>query len=194
MTTRNMHTGKCIIVCAPSGAGKTTIVRHLLGRDLGLDFSVSATSRPRRSHEQDGRDYFFLTSDEFRARIRQEAFIEWEEVYPGRFYGTLRSELDRIWADGRHPIFDVDVVGGLRLKELFGQQAFALFVAPPSIEALEQRLQLRGTETPETLRTRMDKAAYELSFSTRFDRVLLNDKMHRACAEAYELVRTFLHP
>lgn len=159
-----MENGKCIIVSAPSGAGKTTIVRHLLGRDLGLDFSISATSRPKREYERDGRDYFFLTADEFRQRIAEDAFVEWEEVYPGRFYGTLRSEIERIWQAGRHPIFDVDVVGGIRLKELFGNKALSLFVSPPTIQALEQRLMLRGTETPETLRVRVDKASHELSF------------------------------
>src|SRR5690606_24934571 len=136
----SMENGKCIIVSAPSGAGKTTIVRHLLGRDLGLDFSISATSRPKREYERDGRDYFFLTADEFRQRIAEDAFVEWEEVYPGRFYGTLRSEIERIWQAGRHPIFDVDVVGGIRLKELFGNKALSLFVSPPTIQALEQRL------------------------------------------------------
>ena len=123
--------GKCIIVSAPSGAGKTTIVRHLLGRDLDLDFSVSATSRPKRDYERDGHDYFFLSAEEFRKRIAADGFVEWEEVYPGRFYGTLRSEIERIWKDGRYPIFDVDVVGGLRLKEIFGENALSLFVSPP---------------------------------------------------------------
>lgn len=186
--------GKCIIVSAPSGAGKTTIVRHLLGRGLGLDFSVSATSRPRRDYERDGHDYFFITADEFRARIAADAFVEWEEVYPGRFYGTLRSEIERIWQQGRHPIFDVDVVGGLRLKEIFGGKALSLFVSPPTIEALEQRLLLRGTETPESLRVRVDKAEHELSFTVKYDHVVINDDMHQACEEAYETVRAFLAP
>ncbi len=187
-------TGKCLIVSAPSGAGKTTIVHHLVGRGLGLEFSISATSRPRRGQEQEGKDYFFLTADEFRARIDAGVFVEWEEVYPGRYYGTLRSEVERIWAQGRHPVFDVDVVGGLRLKEIFGHRSFALFVAPPSIDALERRLHTRGTETIESLRTRMDKAALELTYSKHFDHVLLNDELHRACEEAYQVVRTFLHP
>lgn len=187
-------TGKCIIVSAPSGAGKTTIVHHLLGRGIGLAFSVSATSRPMRAHERNGHDYFFITADEFRARIAAGAFVEWEEVYPGRFYGTLRSEVERIWREGRHPIFDVDVVGGLRLKEIFGRAALSIFVSAPTIAALEQRLLLRGTETPETLRTRMDKAAHEIAYSGRYDRVLLNDDMGRACQEAYEMVQAFLNP
>lgn len=184
--------GKCIIVSAPSGAGKTTIVRYLLGCGLGLDFSISATNRPKRDHEQDGRDYFFITTAEFRQRIGAGAFVEWEEVYPGRYYGTLRAEIERIWANGHAPIFDVDVVGGLRLKELFGEQALSIFVSPPTIEALEERLLLRGTETAETLRTRMDKAGQELAYSTRYDRILLNDDMHRACEEAHEVVNAFL--
>ncbi|HRP80363.1 MAG: guanylate kinase [Flavobacteriales bacterium] len=184
--------GKCIIVSAPSGAGKTTIVRYLLGCGLGLDFSISATNRPKRDHEQDGRDYFFITTAEFRQRIGAGAFVEWEEVYPGRYYGTLRAEIERIWANGRAPIFDVDVVGGLRLKEIFGEQALSIFVSPPTIEALEERLLLRGTETAETLRTRMDKAGQELAYSTRYDRILLNDDMQRACEEAHEVVNAFL--
>lgn len=191
----NMGTGtlgKCIIVSAPSGAGKTTIVRYLLGCGLGLDFSISATNRPKRDHEQDGRDYFFITTAEFRQRIGAGAFVEWEEVYPGRYYGTLRAEIERIWANGRAPIFDVDVVGGLRLKEIFGEQALSIFVSPPTIEALEERLLLRGTETAETLRTRMDKAGQELAYSTRYDRILLNDDMQRACEEAHEVVNAFL--
>ncbi len=187
-----MDTGKCIIVSAPSGAGKTTIVRHLLGRGLGLDFSISATSRPKRDYEQDGHDYFFISPAEFRKRIAAGEFVEWEEVYPGRFYGTLRSEIERIWAQGRHPIFDVDVVGGLRLKEIFGQQALSLFVSPPTMAALEERLRLRGTETPETLRTRVDKASIEMTFTVRYDQVVINDDMKMACEEAYQAVREFI--
>lgn len=187
-----MENGKCIIVSAPSGAGKTTIVRHLLGCNLGLEFSISATSRPKREHERDGHDYFFLSADAFRARIAAGEFVEWEEVYPGRFYGTLQSEIERIWHLGKHPIFDVDVVGGLRLKEIFGDKALSLFVSPPTIGALEQRLRLRGTETPETLRVRVDKASEELTYTLRYDQVVINDDMQQACAEAYETVRGFL--
>lgn len=186
------HSGKCIIVSAPSGAGKTTIVRHLLGRDLGLDFSISATSRPKRDYERDGHDYFFLSPEEFRKRIAAEAFVEWEEVYPGRFYGTLQSEIERIWKAGHHPIFDVDVVGGLRLKEIFGENALSLFVSPPTIASLEQRLLLRGTETPETLRIRVDKASHELTFTVHYDQVVINDDMKLACDEAYSAVAGFL--
>jgi guanylate kinase len=185
-------TGRSIIVSAPSGAGKTTIVHHLLAQDDRLVFSISATSRERRSYEVHGKDYYFISADEFRERIGDGAFVEWEEVYPGRFYGTLRSELERIWALGKHPVFDVDVVGGLHLKALFGAQALALFVSPPSLNALEERLRMRGTETAETLRERVDKAAHELTFAPRFDAVVVNNDREHACAEAYELVREFV--
>jgi guanylate kinase len=185
--------GRSIIVSAPSGAGKTTIVRHLLGEGLGLEFSVSATSRPMRANEVDGKDYFFLSVDEFKGRIRAGEFVEYEEVYPGRFYGTLRSELERIWEAGHHAIFDVDVVGGLDLKEIYRTKALALFVSPPSLEALEQRLNDRNTETPETLRIRVEKAEHELTFRDRFDAVIVNDDRDTACAEATSLVRAFLN-
>jgi guanylate kinase len=185
-------TGKCIIVSAPSGAGKTTIVRHLLAQDLGLAFSISATSRPKRDYEIDGHDYYFITSDEFRQRIVDGAFVEWEEVYQGRFYGTLRAEMTRIWAEGHTPIFDVDVVGGLHLKGIFGENGLAVFIAPPSMEVLEERLRLRGTETPETLNDRVDKAVHEMTYAPRFDAVVVNDDRDRACSEAYQRVRDFL--
>ena len=186
--------GKCVIISAPSGAGKTTIVHHLLGHGLGLAFSISATSRARRGHETDGRDYFFLTTDEFKRRIATDAFVEWEEVYPGQYYGTLRTEIDRIWSEGHHPIFDVDVEGGLNLKRVFGQDALALFIAPPSIAILEQRLRSRGTESPEQLQYRVDKAAHEMEYARRFDHVIVNDDLERACAEAHGLVNAFLLP
>lgn len=184
--------GKCVIISAPSGAGKTTIVHHLLTQGLGLAFSVSATSRAKRAHEQDGRDYFFLAAEEFKARIAADAFVEWEEVYAGQYYGTLRSEIDRIWSEGHYPIFDVDVEGGLNLKRAFGADALALFVAPPSLAVLEQRLQARGTESAESLQRRVDKAMHELTYASRFDAVVVNDDLPRACDEALQLVRTFL--
>lgn len=186
------NTGKCVIISAPSGAGKTTIVRSLLAQGLRLAFSVSATSRPKRHFEVDGQDYFFITADEFRHRVANGDFIEWEEVYPGGFYGTLRSEIERIWAQGNAAIFDVDVVGGLHLKAVYGEAALALFVSPPSIEALEQRLRARETETPETLKTRVDKAAHEMTYAPRFDAVVVNDTLEHACAEAHALVKRFL--
>ncbi len=184
--------GKSIIVSAPSGAGKTTIVHHLLEREQRLAFSVSATSRPQRGYEVNGKDYWFMSTEEFKQRVANDEFVEWEEVYPGQFYGTLKHELRRIWDAGRHPIFDVDVVGGLDLKEIFGPGALAVFVAPPSVQALEERLKTRGTETPESLKKRVDKAAHELTFGDRFDRIVVNKDRDRACDEAYQLVRDFL--
>jgi guanylate kinase len=189
----NSPDGKCVIVSAPSGAGKTTLVRYLLEHEASLAFSVSATSRAKRDYEVDGKDYFFIGTEEFRKRIEQDEFVEWEEVYPGQFYGTLKHELHRIWKEGRHPIFDVDVVGGLDLKEIFGPNALALFVAPPSIEALEQRLRDRGTETPESLRKRVAKAGHELTFALQFDAVVVNEDRERACTEAYQRVFDFLY-
>ncbi|MBK8225905.1 MAG: guanylate kinase [Flavobacteriales bacterium] len=184
--------GKAIIVSAPSGAGKTTIVRHLMDRGLGLAFSVSATTRPMRASERDGHDYWFLSEEEFKRRIAANEFVEWEEVYPGRYYGTLRDEVLRIQGEGRHPVFDVDVEGGLNLKKEFGEDALALFIAPPSLQALEHRLSARGTETPESLAKRVGKAAHELTYATRFDRTVVNDDLIGACAEAEALVRDFL--
>jgi guanylate kinase len=184
--------GKCIIVSAPSGAGKTTIVKHLLAQGLGLEFSVSATSRPMRDGEVYGRDYFFLSVDEFKGRIAAGEFVEYEEVYPGRFYGTLRSELERIWGAGHHAIFDVDVIGGLDLKEVYQTRALALFVKPPTLGHLEQRLNGRNTETPESLRMRLEKAAHEMTYMDRFDAVIVNADLDEACAEAVERVRAFL--
>ncbi|MBX2972545.1 MAG: guanylate kinase [Flavobacteriales bacterium] len=188
------ESGKCIIISAPSGAGKTTIVRSLLKQGLRLAFSVSATSRAKRNYEVDGQDYFFITAEEFQQRIARDAFIEWEEVYPGQYYGTLRSEIDRIWANGSSAIFDVDVVGGLDLKKYFGDRALAIFISPPSVEALEQRLLSRGTETPESLKKRVDKAAHEMTFAPQFDAVVVNDTLEHACEEARTLVTRFLDP
>lgn len=184
--------GKCIIISAPSGAGKTTIMRSLLKQGLRLAFSVSATSRAKRNYEVDGQDYFFISVEEFKDRIAHDEFIEWEEVYPGQYYGTLRSEIDRIWANGSSAIFDVDVVGGLDLKEYFGDDALAIFISPPSVEALEQRLLARGTENAESLKKRVDKAAHEMSFALQFDAVVVNDTLEHACAEAHALVARFL--
>ncbi len=186
------HRGKLVIFSAPSGAGKTTIVRHLLEQDLGLAFSISATTRPARDHEVHGRDYFFMSEEDFKGSVAAGEFVEWEEVYPGRFYGTLRSELERIWSDGHHAIFDIDVIGGLDLKEIYQSRALAVFVSPPSVEALEQRLRTRGTEDDATLRTRIDKALLEMTFADRFDAVITNDELEAACREAVSLVRRFL--
>lgn len=180
--------GKLLIFAAPSGAGKTTIVRHLLGRFPQLAFSVSATTRNQRPHEQDGRDYYFMDTDTFRQKMAQGEFVEWEEVYEGQYYGTLRAEIERLWSEGRHVLFDVDVKGALRLKAAYPDQALAVFVKPPGPETIRQRLIARGTETPETLAKRMARVAEELSYEPRFDQVLINDDLSRALAEAETLV------
>lgn len=184
--------GKLIIFSAPSGAGKTTIVHHLLEVFPTLEFSVSATSREPRGHEQHGVDYYFFSADEFRKRVAAGEFVESEEVYPGQLYGTLRSEVDRIWRKGHHVIFDVDVKGGLKLKKQFGDKALAVFVRPPSVAALEQRLRHRATESEEKIRMRIDKATQELSFEPQFDATIVNDDLPRALNEAENLLKNFL--
>lgn len=187
------NTGKCIIFSAPSGAGKTTIVHSLLDKDLGLEFSVSACSRGPRPNEVDGVDYHFLGIEGFKEKIKGDAFIEWEEVYTNNFYGTLRSEIERIWAQGKTVIFDVDVIGGLSLKKLFLDDAFAVFVQPPSYEELENRLRGRSTESEEKIAQRMEKARKELSFATEFDVVLVNDNLDQAILDAETMVREFIN-
>jgi guanylate kinase len=185
--------GKAIIFSAPSGAGKTTIVHHLLGNEaLRLSFSVSATSRPKRGHEQDGKDYYFLSSEDFLIRAKAGEFVEWEEVYKDQYYGTLKSEIERIWAEGKNVIFDVDVVGGLNLKKIFGDRALAIFVQPPSIEVLSFRLRNRSTETPEKIAMRIDKAKHEMAFAPKFDMILVNDKLPEALAQAELRVQEFI--
>lgn len=184
---------KMIIVSAPSGAGKSTIVRHLLNCSLGLEFSVSATSRPIRPGEIDGREYHFIGADQFREKIETGELLEWQEVYPGSFYGTLVSEVDRIHASGHCPIFDVDVVGGLNIKKMYGEQALALFIKPPAIEILEKRLRDRATDSEESLRKRLEKVRWELEFAGKFDKVIINDQLEIALAEAENLTRTFLN-
>lgn len=185
--------GKVIIFSAPSGAGKSTIVNYLLGKNLGLEFSVSATCRAPRGKEQHGKEYYFFTEEEFKRRIAAGEFLEYEEVYPGCFYGTLNSEVQRIWAEDKTVLFDVDVVGGLNIKKKFGNQALALFIQPPSVEALRERLQGRGTDSPEKIEQRVAKAEYELSFAPRFDTVIVNDRLDDALAEAERKVRDFLN-
>ncbi len=190
---REVTGGKCIIFSAPSGAGKTTIVKHLLNNELlNLQFSISACSRPARPGEEDTKDYYFLDVDTFKKRIDEDAFIEWEEVYKDNFYGTLKSEIERIWAEGKNVIFDVDVVGGLSLKKHFGDKALAIFVMPPSVDALETRLRSRQTETEEKIQIRMNKAKTELDFANKFDTILLNDELSRALKIAEEKVYNFL--
>lgn len=185
--------GKVIIFSAPSGAGKSTIVNYLLGKNLGLEFSVSATCRAPRGKEQHGKEYYFFTEEEFKRRIAAGEFLEYEEVYPGCFYGTLNSEVQRIWAEGKTVLFDVDVIGGLNIKKKFGNQALALFIQPPSVAALRERLQGRGTDSPEKIEQRVAKAEYELSFAPRFDTVIVNDRLDDALAEAERKVRDFLN-
>ncbi|MBN2697548.1 MAG: guanylate kinase [Bacteroidales bacterium] len=185
-------TGKLIIISAPSGSGKTTVVRHLLDLDLGLEFSISATSRQPRGNEQDGRDYYFITPRTFRRKIRRNEFLEWEEVYANQYYGTLRSEVARIWENGHHALFDVDVVGGLNLKDAFGRRALALFISPPSLDVLAERLMKRNTDDEASVRKRIDKARYELTFRDRFDQVIVNDKLEETLCTAEEAVRDFL--
>ncbi len=184
--------GKLIIFSAPSGAGKTTIVHHLLGKLPQLEFSVSACSRPMRKDEAQGVDYFFISVEEFKKRISNKEFIEWEEVYKDNFYGTLKVEIERIWKKGKHVIFDLDVVGGVNLKNIYGDQALAIFVMPPTIEHLELRLKLRETETSESIARRMGKAKNEINDANLFDKIILNDKLEYAFEEAEKAVASFI--
>lgn len=184
--------GKVIIFSAPSGAGKSTIVNHLLGRGLGLEFSVSATCRAPRGQEQHGKEYYFFTREEFEKRIAAGEFLEYEEVYPGCFYGTLKSEVERIWSKGHTVLFDVDVVGGLNIKKKFGETALSVFIQPPSVAALRERLIGRATDSPEKIEERVAKAEYELTFADDFDTIVVNDKLEDALREAELKVRQFL--
>ncbi|WP_162417650.1 guanylate kinase [Cyclobacterium roseum] len=188
-----MAQGKAIIFSAPSGSGKTTIVKHLLQQIPQLGFSISACTRDRRGRaEENGKDYYFLTPEAFRAKIDQNAFIEWEEVYEGNFYGTLKEEIQRIWDAGKHVIFDVDVKGGLNLKNYFGSKALAVFVKVPSMEDLAERLRGRGTESEESLSRRIYKAKFEMGFEDRFDITLINEDLQVSFQEAEKLVREFI--
>lgn len=192
MTDFHAPAGKLIIFSAPSGSGKTTIVRWLAERFPQLEFSVSATSRPPRCGEKEGRDYYFLSPQQFRAAVSDGLFVEWEEVYPGTCYGTLRSEIERIWRAGRTIVFDVDVRGGLNLKKLFGDRALAVFVMPPSLDELRRRLERRGTESPERVECRLEKASDEISYAGSFDMVVVNDGLEKALEECQSLVGNFL--
>lgn len=185
--------GKLFIFCAPSGSGKSTIVKHLMKLDLDLAFSISATSRKPRYGELDGREYYFISPEQFRQKIESSEFIEWEEVYPDQYYGTLRSEVDRIWERGQHALFDIDVVGGVNLKQSYGEKALAIFVKPPSMEILEKRLIDRGTDDAASLKKRLGKAEFELDFAVKFDQILVNDSLDKALADAEKLVRDFLN-
>jgi guanylate kinase len=188
-----MHQGRAIIFSAPSGSGKTTIVKHLLATNPILGFSISACTRDKRGrNEQNGKDYYFLTPEEFKHKIDQDDFVEWEEVYPGNFYGTLKEEIERIWKQGKHVLFDVDVKGGLHLKEYFGDKALAVFVKVPSLEVLTQRLRDRKTETENALSQRLFKAQFEMKFEDRFDITLVNEELETSLQKAQEMVDVFL--
>ncbi len=189
---RRTENKKVLIISAPSGAGKSTLVNHLLGSGLPLLFSVSATSRKIRGNEVDGREYYFITAGEFRRRIKRDEFIEWQEVYRNHYYGTLRQEIDRIRSEGRIPLFDVDVQGGINLKNIFGDNALSVFIMPPSVEELRNRLVRRGTDTPEQIAMRIEKAASEISLAEHFDTVVINDNLEKACIEIANVVKEFL--
>jgi len=185
--------GKLIVFSAPSGSGKTTIVHHLLNqKELNLDFSISATSRTKRGSEVDGKDYHFISLEQFKKHIEADEFVEWEEVYRDNFYGTLKSEVERIWASGKHAIFDIDVIGGLRVKKKFPEKTLAVFVKAPSLEVMEQRLRARKTDSEEKIRERIAKAEKEIEYASRFDVVLVNDDLEQTKKEAEALVGNFI--
>ena len=186
--------GKLIIFSAPSGAGKTTIVHHLLGKIPALEFSISATTREPRGDEKNGKDYYFISKEEFLHRIAKKQFVEFEEVYSGTYYGTLRTEIDRIWQKGKAVIFDIDVEGGMHLKRKYDGQALAIFVQPPSLDVLKERLAGRGTDSTEKLRERFIKAEKELNYAPQFDIILKNYDLQTACEEAEFLVKEFITP
>lgn len=185
--------GKLVVFSGPSGAGKSTIVQHLRKiEDFNLDFSISATSRPKRENEEEGKDYYFLTIDDFKSNIEDNRFIEWEEVYPNQYYGTLKSEISRLSQLGKNIIFDVDVVGGINIKRTYKDDAISVFIKPPSIEALEERLKKRQTETKESIVKRLKKAKMELTYARRFNHVIVNDDLETAQKEAEGILRAFL--
>ena len=184
--------GKLIIFSAPSGSGKSTIINYLLQQGLNLHFSISATSRSPRGEEKHGKEYYFLTPDEFRSRIAAGDFLEYEEVYKDKYYGTLKSEVERILNNGDNVIFDVDVVGGCNIKKYYGKQALSVFIQPPSIEELRNRLEGRGTDTPEVIESRIAKAEFELGFAPKFDTVIINDDLTKAQAETLKVIKEFL--
>ncbi|MDA6071393.1 guanylate kinase [Flavobacterium sp. AC] len=189
-----MNKGKLIVFSAPSGSGKTTIVRHLLGKeDLNLEFSISAASRDPRGDEQHGKDYYFISLEEFKKHIKAEDFLEWEEVYRDNFYGTLKSEIERIWALGKNVIFDIDVAGGLRIKHKFPDQTLAVFVKPPSVDELKRRLKERSTESDDKINMRIAKASVELATAPQFDTIIKNYDLDTAKEEAYQLVKAFVN-
>ena len=189
----NNYTGKAIIFSAPSGAGKTTIVKSLLANKLPLSFSISACSRQKRENEINGKDYHFLSIENFKQKINEQAFIEWEEVYENNYYGTLKSEIERIWNEKKHVVFDVDVVGGLNLKKYFGNNALAIFIQPPSMDVLIERLRNRATESEASLNKRINKAKHEMTYSPSFDSIIINDQLEKTIEVAEKKVKDFLN-
>ena len=185
--------GKLIVVSAPSGSGKTSIVKEMLAADLGLEFSISACSRSPRGNETNGRDYYFLPQADFKSKIANEEFVEWEEVYPGSYYGTLKSEITRIWEKGNHVIFDVDVVGGLNIKKQYPRHCLSIFIKAPSVAELENRLRNRCTDSEEIIKQRIQKAEYELSFAPQFDRIIVNDVLDDAIKETCQEIKHFIN-
>lgn len=183
---------RLIIISAPSGSGKSTIINYLLDQNIGLEFSISATSRPARGQEEHGREYYFLSTEEFKSKIANDEFLEYEEVYKDKFYGTLKSEVDRIAEEGKYPIFDVDVVGGCNIKNYYKEQALSIFIQPPSVDELRRRLEQRGTDLPEVIASRIEKAEYELTFASKFDVVIINDNLEKAKAETLKTIQDFL--
>lgn len=184
---------KIIIITAPSGAGKTSITRHLLKTFPDkLAFSISAATRQKRNYEKDGVDYYFMSVDDFKEKIQQNAFVEWEMVYEGKYYGTLKSEIHRIWKEEKVPLLDIDVQGAVHVQQEHREQSLSIFIEPPSVDELKRRLSSRGTETTESLATRLNKATFELSFKEHFDKIIVNDDLERACKEAVDLISGFL--
>lgn len=182
---------KIIIITAPSGAGKTSITRYLLAKYPQLAFSVSAATRSPRNHEKNGIDYYFLSLDEFKQKIQRNEFAEWEMVYEGKYYGTLKGELERIWNAGKTPLLDIEVKGAIHLQEQYPQSTLSVFIEPPSVEELRRRLEMRGTETAESIRDRVNKASYEMSFKHHFDKIIVNSELEKACHEADETIKNF---
>jgi len=184
--------GKLVILSAPSGSGKSTIIQDILGKKLPLEFSISATSRPPRGNEKNGVEYYFLSPEEFKKKINENCFIEYEEVYPDRFYGTLKSEIEKKLDEGRNIILDVDVAGGLNIKKLYGNNALLIFIQPPSVEELQRRLEIRGTDSQEVIADRISKASYELSLAPEYDAIVINDRLENAENETINIINNFL--
>ncbi|MCE5225108.1 MAG: guanylate kinase [Porphyromonadaceae bacterium] len=185
--------GKLVIFSAPSGSGKSTIINFLLKQGLDLHFSISATSREPRGNEKHGVEYYFLSPEEFKSKIAANEFLEYEEVYTDKYYGTLKSEVERLLTNGNNVVFDVDVVGGCNIKQYYGDRALSLFIQPPGIEVLRSRLEGRGTDSPEVIESRLAKATYEMTFAPKFDRVIINDEIETAKAETLQVIRAFLN-